>query len=45
MIINGIPFNTDLISILTELKTQLNINGISLLNITKDTNQDTMSIS
>lgn len=42
MNINGIPFNVDLITILTELKTQLNINGISLLNIMKDTSQDIM---
>ena len=42
MIINNIPFTTTLEEILLELKTQLNINGINLLSITKNTNNDIM---
>lgn len=42
MLINGVIFNVDLIDILNELKAQLNINGISLFNKTKDTNGDIM---
>ena len=42
MIINNIPFTTTLEEILLELKTQLNINGINLLSITKNTNNDVM---
>lgn len=42
MIINNVIFNIDLIDILTELKAQLNINGISLFNKMKDTNNDIM---
>ena len=42
MIINNIPFITTLEEILLELKTQLNINGINLLSITKNTNNDVM---
>lgn len=42
MIINNIPFNATLQEILNELKSQLNANGIQLLNIMKPTNNDIM---
>lgn len=42
MLINGVIFNVDLIDILNELKSQLNINGISLFNKMKDINGDIM---
>lgn len=42
MLINGVIFNVDLIDILNELKSQLNISGISLFNKMKDTNGDIM---
>lgn len=37
MILNNVPFETDLMSILEELKTQLSINGIQLLHTMRDT--------
>lgn len=37
MILNNVPFETDLMSILEELRTQLSINGIQLLHTMRDT--------
>lgn len=37
MIINNVPFETDLMSILDELRSQLSANGISLLHTMRDT--------
>lgn len=42
MLINGVIFNVDLIDILNELKSQLNISDVSLFNKMKDTNGDIM---
>lgn len=42
MIINDIPFNADLSDIITELQTQLSLNGIKLLQITRDSPGDIM---
>ena len=42
MTINGVPFNISLLEILEELRTQLNINGIQLLNKMKDSGNDIM---
>ena len=42
MIINNIPFNASLQEILDELKSQLNANGIQLLNTMKPTGNDIM---
>lgn len=42
MIINDIEFNIDLIDLLTELKSQLNANGIDLLGKLKSTKDDVM---
>ena len=37
MIINNVPFETDLMSILEELRSQLSANGIQLLSTMRDT--------
>ena len=37
MIINNVPFETDLMSILDELRSQLSANGVSLLHTMRDT--------
>ena len=40
MTINGVQFNCDVLDIITELQSQLHINGIDLLNIIKPTTND-----
>lgn len=42
MYINNVQFNSDLIQILNELKTELNVNGIFLLDKIKDSGEDVM---
>lgn len=42
MTLNGVTFNTDLLTILTELRAQLAINGVTLLQVMQDTPDNVM---
>lgn len=43
MILNNVPFETDLLSILEELRSQLSANGIQLFHSMRDTPDNILS--